>query len=386
MLVSFQNPGLIDLRAIQFMGVSAKDSNNAIGYFGTGLKYAIAILLRNNHQIKIWRGRDLYEFSVRSETIRGKDFNLIYMNDSPLGITTDLGKNWEMWQAFRELYSNCLDEKGIANSGEHLSPTDNTTLIEVIGSEFSEQWRERNNIFLLGRVPRSISGGVEIHEGRGDWIYYRGVRVLNLLHPTKFTYNIIEQAEITEDRTLPVWEADTHLSNAIVQSTDTDFLREVLTTTDMFHEHNVTLSVCYEPSDVFMGVSAKEFPDLYPCARRKYLKHAPDVKKYETYHPNQIELSMIAKGVAFCASIGFPIDYPIETVVSLGAHNLALAEKGTIYLSQQLFGGGTKKVAHALLEEQIHLKFKYADCTRALQTFLFEKIVSMGEEKMGQPL
>ena len=40
------------------------------------------------------------------------------MNGERLGFTTDLGKTWEMWQIFRELYSNMLDEQ----SQDDLSP------------------------------------------------------------------------------------------------------------------------------------------------------------------------------------------------------------------------------------------------------------------------
>jgi hypothetical protein len=55
MSVIFQNLGLIDLRAVQIMGLNAKESKNPIGQFGTGLKYAIAVLLRNNCSVSIFR-------------------------------------------------------------------------------------------------------------------------------------------------------------------------------------------------------------------------------------------------------------------------------------------------------------------------------------------
>ena len=112
MTVSFQNPGLIDLRAIQIMGVSVKDTDNPIGYFGTGLKYAIATLLRNSQSITIWRGLEPYRFSASAENIRGKSFSVVRMNGEPLGITTDLGRNWQMCHAFREVYAHNLDERG----------------------------------------------------------------------------------------------------------------------------------------------------------------------------------------------------------------------------------------------------------------------------------
>jgi hypothetical protein len=92
--VVFRNRGLIDVRAITTFGVSAKDpcNSNPIGYFGTGLKYAIAVLLRNDIPITIHSGLDTYAFEARRDVIRSKTFDMVYMNDSPIGFTTDLGK------------------------------------------------------------------------------------------------------------------------------------------------------------------------------------------------------------------------------------------------------------------------------------------------------
>jgi len=48
--------------------------------------------------------------------------------------------------------------------------------------------------------------------------------------------------------------------------------------------------------------------------------------------------------------------------------------------------GGTKMIAATLLEEHIHLKLKLKDYTVNMQNYLFEKIISLGEELVGEPL
>ena len=117
----FANAEPIDLRAVTTMGVHVKPTNDSpIGYFGTGLKYAIATLLRNGHQIDIWANGQRNYFSTHDEEIRGTTFKLIYLNGERLGFTTNLGKNWELWQAYRELESNVRDENG--QSGEKEDP------------------------------------------------------------------------------------------------------------------------------------------------------------------------------------------------------------------------------------------------------------------------
>ena len=45
-MIVFENPGEIDIRSISTFGVSVKEGDNPIGFFGTGLKYAIVVLLR----------------------------------------------------------------------------------------------------------------------------------------------------------------------------------------------------------------------------------------------------------------------------------------------------------------------------------------------------
>jgi hypothetical protein len=48
--------------------------------------------------------------------------------------------------------------------------------------------------------------------------------------------------------------------------------------------------------------------------------------------------------------------------------------------------GGAKQAASTLIEEFLHLRHGWKDCTRELQTYLFERLVSLGEELAGEPL
>src|SRR3990172_10357377 len=130
MTVSFKNSGKIDPRCITIIGVSVKETENPIGYFGTGLKYAIAIILREGGQITIWRGLERFDFNTVNIEIRGESMKLIHMNGRELGFTTALGKHWKVWQAMREIYCNTVDENGISKEGEIL-PTEGTTTVCV---------------------------------------------------------------------------------------------------------------------------------------------------------------------------------------------------------------------------------------------------------------
>jgi hypothetical protein len=95
MHVIFENDGEIDAAAIRTFGVSVKQGDNPIGFFGTGLKYALAILLRTGHSVAIQSGLEKHRFALKDVTIRGETFQVVTMNRRELGFTTqgwqDLG-------------------------------------------------------------------------------------------------------------------------------------------------------------------------------------------------------------------------------------------------------------------------------------------------------
>jgi len=103
----------------------------------------------------------------------------------------------------------------------------------------------------------------------------------------------------------------------------------------------------------------------------------------------KVQLISLQRALDFCSRIGFPIrdSYPIKVVESLGSGGLGLAENNTIYIAERVFHlGGSKQLASTLIEEYVHLRHGYADMTREMQSFLFEKLVSLGEEVAGEPI
>src|SRR5690606_26741321 len=141
-----------------------KDSDSPIGYFGTGFKYAIAVILRNGGRIDLYRGTRHFTFEAGSKTIRGKDFDVIWLFDDggpgedaqcrQLGFTTELGKNWEPWMAYRELHCNALDEGGrttqLTGDPESFIGENYTTII-VNWDKFDEVYTNRHQYFLEKR-------------------------------------------------------------------------------------------------------------------------------------------------------------------------------------------------------------------------------------------
>lgn len=264
-MIVFKNKGLIDLRAVSTFGVSVKATDNPIGFFGTGLKYALAVLLRNNQKVTIWRGNERFDFASRPTDFRGQNINMICMNDVEMGFTLELGKNWEMWMAFRELWCNTIDENGdiFQHKDQYMDmstymPEDDTTLITVEGEKFEEIYRNRGEYILLTE-PKIVSDEVDVHRGQGGSLFYKGVSVFKLPFPAGYNYNLKIPLMLTEDRTLRYeYQARNAIASLVLESTDEEFIKEFITRGDGSYEH--LIDFCNsggDPEQTFLNVVGK---------------------------------------------------------------------------------------------------------------------------------
>lgn len=384
-MISFQNPGLIDPRCITTIGVSVKESENPIGYFGTGLKYAIAIILRLGGSITVWRGTEALCFDPKPVEIRGKTVNVITMNGTELGFTTELGKTWEVWQCFRELYSNMLDEKGRAERGS-IAPTPDATTIHVDLDAFETEFDQRDKVFLA-TAPVYAAPGVAFHPGGGHDIYYRGVRVARVADHYAFTPNILSKIELTEDRTIKHGhEVEWAIARGILQCDDAAFAEKVITANEKTAEGKMDLDWTHiQPSPAFLeaarAVAADTSRHMNPTARKVMTRHEPPPQPVEAdLHDH--ERDQLRRAIAFCKAIGYPVDdYPLTVVDSLGPNVLGKAERTPpmMFMARRCFGMGDQTVAATLIEEWAHIKHTFADYTPNFQNWIFEQLVAKGE-------
>ena len=385
MSILFKNIGLIDPDSITTFGVCAKESDNPIGYFGTGLKYAIAVLLRENQEINIYSGPEKYRFGLTHKTIRGKEFAFVTMNNMQLGFTTELGKNWEIWQAFRELYCNCLDEKGISLRGEIGKLHDDETVIEVTGQKFDKIFDERSSIILEKQTPLHKSAFADIYDKQNDYMFYRGIRCFKLPKTSKYTYNIISDMELTEDRTFASPHfAYYHAAKSILTAPGR-IVSNVIAVDKAYIESHFDYNWDTVTSDEFLQTVGKLLKTsqaiLNNTALQQYKKHVKDEIKPELYQPNDIETAKINDAINFLKKNSYPIDnYPICIVESLGKGVLAQALDGKIYLTREVILLGDNTIKHALLEEYLHLRHGFFDESRELQTFLFQSLIQALEQ------
>lgn len=297
-------PGLLDIRAITTFGLHAKPNSNApIGKFGTGLKYAIATLLRLECKVQLFIGETEYEFFTMSAAFRGVAFKQVYMKKRngllskwqriELPFTTEHGKFWEAWQAFRELHSNTIDEYGktyqyydpeLAGSG--FVPDSNQTNIVVTGEAYEEAYRDRDKVFLPDALTkREGDDKVQVFNEPSNHIYWRGIRVFDLEKPSVYTYNVLDNMELTEDRTLKyVWDAQSKIAAYVARSKDRKMISAIVSAdADKHFEGRLDFDYAYtSPSAEFNEVvSKKKYRGAYisPRALTYYDKYSPPPPK-----------------------------------------------------------------------------------------------------------
>lgn len=270
--VVFETKGTLDVRAITTFGINSKpNSKSPIGFFGTGLKYAIAVLVREGCNVVLWTEGRRITFHKKEAAFRDKKFDFIEMSEARLGFfpsktqlpyTTELGKTWEMWQAFRELYSNTLDEDGetfLIEDALDSKPEKGNTRIVVEGEAFVHEFHEKDKTFLPDGLRIREDWAVQVIDRVSNHIYYRGMRVYDLKEPSLVTYNVLTPIDLTEDRTAKhPYYLDAHIRNAVVRLEAAEVVEKVLTAKEKTYEHALDFKAASErPSDTFVYVVKK---------------------------------------------------------------------------------------------------------------------------------
>jgi hypothetical protein len=397
--VVFENEGVIDVRSIKIFGVSVKETSNPIGHFGTGLKYAIAILLRHAQEVTIEADNELFLFGIKKQTIRGKEFDTVTMNGVELPFTTELGKGWEFWQAFREIYCNMIDEKGkvyLADSDCRGGDTTGKTKVFIRGAEVLNTYFEKDTIVLnLPESEKIHDGKVEIYNKPSRFVYYRGVRVWKPAQPTMLTYNIVSETELTEDRTLKnVSVAINRIMGQIAKLKDVEVIRKLVTDREHYESKLEYMGMEYwlddnQTSEEFENVVKEYFEansDRLNASIRGWYRqkmNKDSLKSYQIAQMTDIEKRQLNRCVDICKrSLRDFAEYDIMVVKTLGEMTMAIAEvdQQRIVISKRVFEMGTRYLLSTLIEEYSHIKTGFNDCTREFQTHIFDTLCTVIED------
>jgi hypothetical protein len=196
------------------MGDSSKrDDPTKIGQFSSGLKYSIALLLRHDVEINIniegYEQHETYSFTTTEMSDGNKSKEVIEIKqtiiagNAPIqtkrirtGFALQLGYNWELWMALRELWSNMLDEGGFIKEDfpNERSFSQGTVIALTFDddSEFADIWRNRN-LYINSTEPLFKLNKFDILDNPDKYlkIYKQNI----LVHsdkdiPSRWAYNI----------------------------------------------------------------------------------------------------------------------------------------------------------------------------------------------------
>ena len=386
--ITFQNPGLIDINALKTFGVNSKTSESALGFFGTGSKYAVAIALRTGCKVVLYRGLQKFEFSVKSVHIQHDDFDVVLMNDDVMPYTLELGKTWEPWQAFREFWTNARDEEGDVFPGV-VAPAEDKTTIQVTGAAFVEEYYKRSDIILQDK-PHCTVNGTDIIGRKSKVFYYRGVRIKEMIKPTVLTYNAnAASISLTEDRTAKYdHEVEGCIKYAVVNLTDPALIKTVLRATKNDFEGTLDFSDWGDvASTAFLdilqdNVDAAVLPAngslVQMLARQRGKKFTPRTMTTTTTHQD-----MITEALRVINELeGIPTDiYDIHVTDSLPDTTLGAVIDEQVYIADRTLARGQRMVTGTIMEELMHRHLGYEDETYTFQNYLMDKLTEQLEYK-----
>jgi len=401
--ICFCNAGTLDKRAFTMMGLSAKpDSETAIGFFGTGFKYAIATLLRLNHEVRIVsrsNGKPTeYTFDLIGDKFRDKDITCIRCTTSDgdmfeLPFTTHLGINWKAWQAYRELYTNVKDENGDvhlvcdeASMYDH-SSNDGVQVI-VTGRDIVGIYNEHDKYFLsaptvaTGYRMRAVSKRAE-HD---NVVYYKTMYTgTKLEKPTYFTYDYVKTVELTEDRTLAdTWYIRHHIAEIWLAHMDYDQLVEYLPkiANQDYYEYGIEIGYIDVSEDFHKACAylTKYNRPMPMWARDAYTKKLPFDQQVDVYTPTRHERVMLKRALAVLRQHKHCIDDAADKLIlcaSLPNDILGYYKLGIIYIAKAAFDRGFEKLLGTLYEEHLHMIEGCEDMSREMQNILVDKCANL---------
>lgn len=404
--IAFTNQGEIDLTAATILGVNVKEGASPIGFFGTGLKYAIATLLRNKQRIEIQSGLRSVLFSSRTKMIRGKPFEIIYMGEDGepeilLGFTTDLGKRWSLSNAYRELWSNAKDEGGEVlsseeNGGSGAPPWAQAgqTQIIVHGEDFLNTHNNRWE-FLLNRAARGTplaqDSRIEIFSGASEQIFYKDIAALKLEKPSRFTYNIKCDQQLTEDRTLlGSFSIERYIKELLFESTNELLITSAVTAPESLYEGNFHYA-SYDKGlvketfkNVVLNGHLEMTENLSKTALHMVMELVEDSEvKFKKADLTEHEATAFTAALELVASWGYDYDnagYKVEVVETCGEYALGRAYNGRAWIARKALESADD-LQMALVEEFVHLRYHVADETRQMQTQLLTEVIKQARAR-----
>lgn len=381
----FWNSTIIEPAAWELHGVSAKDNpDTAVGRFGTGNCYYLAVLLRTGHKVSIKAGEQWYHFGLVDMEFRGKEFQRVTCNGKELSFTTHYGVNWTVDQAYREVYANCADEGGIHFVGE---PMDEGTSIVIEGEGILDSMSRHEQIFLGSREPIAETSTARIYEGVGT-VYFRGVKV-GEVENAMFSYEMLGTLDLTEDRSIKhQYRIPQEIGRMVCTLlADKAIIRRILTAPESRWESTIDFDWTTWSAD-FTEVATDLWKNSPTKLNQKVFRMLRTRVKdigWEARAWDEDKEIMLEKAKDFLKRAGYEVTAPIKLVDNDDQNNIAFYFNDTIHLTDKSFDEGMFQLVRTLMEESFH-SLGYSDCCRSFEDFLMKELIKSASKRLRDPL